>query len=132
MDTLVVDAPRKHAYGVLALGAALLVVTVFTDPAGRLLTAPAAVTALVLGLRDLRSGPVLTADAEGVVVKDGWRRVHAPWSAVERMRVVKDRRAVLLELDVGRTVVLLSRNRLGRWPSDVLTELLELRDLSRR
>jgi hypothetical protein len=57
--------------------------------------------------------------------------VSVPWDRVERMRVVRDRRAALLELDLGVTVVVLSRNRLGRWPEDVLTDLLAVRDLSR-
>ena len=127
MDTLVVETPRRVGVGALALAAVLLVVTLLSDPAGRLLTAPGALVALVLGLRDLRGGTLLAADAEGVVVRDGWRRVHARWSAVERMRVLKDRRTELLELDLGSTVVLLSRNRLGRLPEDVLTELLEVR-----
>ena len=127
VDTLVVDAQRRWAYGLLATAAVLLVVGVVSDAGGRLLTLPAALVALVLGVRDLVAGPVLTADAHEVVVREGWRRVHAPWSAVERMRVVKDRRAELLELDVGRTVVLLSRNRLGRLPEDVLADLLALR-----
>jgi hypothetical protein len=41
--------------------------------------------------------------------------------------VLRDRRAELLELDVGRTVVLLSRLRLGRLPEDVLADLQAVR-----
>ena len=128
VDTLTVEAQRGVAYGALALAVVLAVVTVLTDTPGRLLTVPAALGALVVGLRDLRGGPLVTADAAGITARDGWRRVSAPWSAVERMRVVKDRRAELLELDLGRTIVVLSRTRLGRLPEDVLTELLEVRD----
>ena len=47
----------------------------------------------------------------------GWRRVRAAWPEVERMRVVRDRRAELLELDLGHTVVLLSRTRMDRLPA---------------
>jgi hypothetical protein len=131
VDTLVVATSRRLARGLLAAAAVLTVVTVLSDPAGRLLTAPAAVVALVLGLRDLRGGPVLVADADGVSVNTGWRRVHAAWTEVERMRVVRDRRAELLELDIGRTVVLLSRTRMDRLPADVLTDLLAVRDDAR-
>jgi hypothetical protein len=127
VDTLVVATSRRLARGLLAAAAVLAVVTVLSDPAGRLLTAPAAVAALVLGIRDLRSGPVLVADAGGVSVNTGWRRVRAPWAEVERMRVVRDRRAELLELDLGRTMVLLSRTRMDRLPADVLTDLLAVR-----
>ena len=105
----------------------LAVVAILSDPAGRLLAFPAAVAVLVLAIRDLRSGPVLVADAQGVELLQGLHRIRAPWSAVERMRVVRDRRSELLELDVGRTVALLSRQRLGRLPDDVLTDLLAVR-----
>ena len=127
VDTLVVGASRRLARGLLAGAGVLAVVTVLSDPAGRLLTAPAALVALVLGVRDLRAGPVLVADDGGVAVNTGWRHVRAPWGDVERLRVVRDRRAELLELDVGRTVLLLSRTRLGRVPADVLTDLLAVR-----
>ena len=127
VDTLIVEAQRRSGYGLVALAAVLAVVTLLSDPAGRLLTAPAAVAALVLGLRDLRGGPVLVADAAGVQVRHGWRRVVAGWPEVERMRVLRDRRAELLELDLGRTVVLLSRLRLGRLPEDVLADLQAVR-----
>ena len=127
VDTLVVEAQRRTAYGLLALAGVLVVVTLLSDAAGRLLTAPAAVAALVLGLRDLRSGPVLVADPSGVQVRHGWRRVAATWPEVERMRVLRDRRTELLELDLGRTVVLLSRLRLGRLPEDVLADLQAIR-----
>ena len=132
MDTLVVAAPRRLARGLLAAAAVLAVVTVLSDPAGRLLTAPAALGALVLGVRDLRAGPVLVAGADGVSVSTGWRHVHAAWPEVERMRVVRDRRAELLELDVGRTVVLLSRTRLNRLPAEVLIDLLAVQAGVRR
>ena len=132
MDTLVVAAPRRLARGLLAAAAVLAVVTVLSDPAGRLLAAPAALGALVLGVRDLRAGPVLVAGADGVTVDTGWRRMQATWPEVERMRVVRDRRAELLELDLGRTVVLLSRTRLNRLPADVLTDLLAVRAGVRR
>jgi hypothetical protein len=131
MDTLIIPVPKRRAYGGFAFAAALAVVTALSDPAGRLLTAPAAVAVLVLAVRDLRSGPVLQAGPAGLEVLQGLRRVSVGWARVERMRVVKDRRTEMLELDLGSTLALLSRNRLGRLPEDVLTELLAIRDAVR-
>jgi hypothetical protein len=128
MDTLVVEAPRRRGYGLLAFAVVLAVVALLSDPAGRLLTAPAAVAVLALGIRDLRSGPLLRADAEGVEVQQGLRRIRVAWAQVERMRVVRDRRTELLELDLGSTLALLSRQRLGRLPDDVLADLITIRD----
>jgi hypothetical protein len=127
MDTLIIPVPRQRAYGLLTLTAVLVAVTLLSDAAGRLLTAPAALITLALALRDLVSGPVLRADAAGVAVLQGVRTLHADWSQVERMRVVKDRRTEMLELDLGTTIALLSRHRLGSYPAEVLTELLALR-----
>ena len=127
MDTLIIPVPRRRAYGLLAFTVVLVVVTLLSDQAGRLLTAPAALITLALALRDLTSGPVLRADAIGVAVLQGLRTLHASWSQVERMRVVKDRRTEMLELDLGSTLALLSRHRLGRLPEDVLTDLLAIR-----
>lgn len=127
MDTLIIPVPRQRAHALLALAAVLVVVTGLSDPAGRLLTAPAAVAVLALALRDLRSGPVLRAGPDGVEVLQGLRRLRAGWDRVERMRVVRDRRTEMLELDLGSTLALLSRNRLGRLPEEVLTELVAIR-----
>jgi len=127
MDTLVIEPVRRLGYGMLLLAAALAAVAVLVDSAGRLLAGPAAVIALGVAVRELRGGPLLVADSTRVVVRQGWRTVAAPWPQVERMRVIKDRRAELLEIDIGRTVLLLSRARLGRYPADVLTDLLALR-----
>jgi hypothetical protein len=127
VDTLVVRVQPRLAYGALGLAAVLAGIAVLSDPAGRVLTVPGVVCALVLGLRDVRRGPILEADAAGVRVRDGWRRVAAPWADVERMRVLRDRRTELLELDLGRTVVVVSRARLGRLPEDVLTDLQAVR-----
>jgi hypothetical protein len=131
VNRLVVAAPRRSAYGLLLLAGVLAAATALSDPGGRLLTAPAALAALVLGLRGLDRRPLLLADAGGIAVRDGWRRLTAPWDGVERMRVVRDRRAALLELDLGHTLVVLSQARLGRLPEDVLTELLAVRSLRR-
>jgi hypothetical protein len=127
MDTLVVPVPRRRAYGLLAFFVVLLVVALLSDPAGRLLALPAAVAVLALSIRDLFSGPVLRAGPDGVEVLQGLRRTAVGWDHVERMRVVKDRRTEMLELDLGRTLALLSRNRLGRYASEVLSELEAIR-----
>ena len=128
MDTLVVPLPRKRAYGLCCLATVLAVVTALSDPAGRLLAGPATVAVLALAVRDLRSGPVLRADAVALEVLQGVRRTRVVWAQVERMRVVRDRRAELLELDFGDTLALLSRQRLGRLPDEVLADLIAVRD----
>ncbi len=127
MDTLVIDADRRSGLALLAGALLLAALTVVADPGGRLLAAPAAVIALLAAVRELRGGALLRADREGVVVRQGWRTVSAGWEQVERLRVVKDRRAELLEIDVGATVLVLSRQRLGRYPADVLADLQALR-----
>ena len=124
---LVCDTSRRLGFGLLAAAALLAVVTGLSDPAGRLLSAPAAVAALVLAARERALGPALLADHEHLVVRQGWHRVTVGWGAVEHLRVVQDRRAELVEIDVGSTVLLLTRARLGRYPADVLVDLLALR-----
>lgn len=131
MEVLVVTPARRIGFGALALAAGLAVVTARSDPAGQLLSAPACLAALAVGLRDLRRRPLLRADGAGLTVLDGWRRVTASWQQVERMRVVKDRRTELLELDLGTTMLLLPRSRLGRSAQDVLDDLLAIREVSR-
>jgi hypothetical protein len=128
MDTLIIPVPRQRAYGLLAFSGVLAVVADLSDAAGRLLALPAALIVLGLATRDLKGGPVLRADADGIDVLQGLRRIRVPWSRVERMRVVRERRTEMLELDLGSTLALLSRNRLGRLPDDVLTDLLTIRD----
>jgi hypothetical protein len=127
MDTLIITIPRRRAYGLLALAGALAVLADLSDAAGRLLALPAALVVLGLALRDLRSGPLLHADAAGIDVLQGLRRIRVPWSRVERMRIVRDRRTEMLELDLGSTLALLSRNRLGRLPDGVLIDLQTIR-----
>ncbi|GAC1439327.1 MAG: hypothetical protein NVSMB55_00400 [Mycobacteriales bacterium] len=119
--------PRRRSYGLLVFAAALLAVAALSDQAGRLLALPAAVASVGLAVRDLRGGTVLVADRSGLDVEQGLRRIRVPWVEVERMRVLRDRRAELLELDLGRTLALLSRQRLGRLPQEVLADLLAVR-----
>ncbi len=119
-------APAAAA-GLLVAAAALLVLALGADAAGRLLAVPAAVVLAGAGLRDLLLRPVLRADAAGLEVVSGLRRLRLPWSSVERLDVVTDRRTPLLQVDLGGTVVVLSRLRLGRAPADVLAELRAVR-----
>lgn len=118
---------RATAAVLVAAGVLLAALALTTDPAGRVLVLPAAALLVALGVRDLLLRPVLAADAGGVAVVTGLRRLHTPWDRVERLRVVTDRRTPVLELDLGDTVVVLGRLRLGRAPLDVLTELEAVR-----
>ena len=96
------------------------------DPAGRLLLVAAALWLAVLAGRDLLLAPVLDTDLDGLRVVDGWRRIEVAWSGVEDVRLVTDRRAPLVELDLGDRLVVLSRRRLARSPSEVVDELTAL------
>ena len=79
---------------------------------------------LLRGLLALR--PVLRADTAGLEVVVGLRRRQLSWPEVHGLRVVDDRRTPLLEVDLGSTLVVLTRRRLGRPPDVVLDELLAL------
>ena len=120
-----VTAAPARTTGVLSLLAALALLagTGVADPAGRVLLVPAGVLLALLAARDLLLRPVLEADTAGLSVVDGWRRRPLAWSQVEAVRLVTDRRVPLLELDLGRRVVVLSRRRLGRPPTEVVDEL---------
>jgi hypothetical protein len=107
---------------------ALLAGTALADPVGRLLLAVAGVAALLVGLRDLLLRPVLSADASGLTVVDGWTRRHAAWTEGVALEVVRDRRTPLLSVDLGHHLVVLSRRRLGVEPADALAALAALRD----
>ncbi len=107
----------------VALGAALLASTAVADPVGRILLAVAGLAALIVGVRDLLLHPVLTADASGLTVVDGWTRRRAAWTAEVVLAVVRDRRTPLLSVDLGDRLVVLSRRRLGTDPADALAAL---------
>ena len=117
-------APPRAATLLLVVGAVVLgCAAVVADPAGRVLTLPAALILTVLVARDLLCGPVLQAGPEGLSVLSGWRRVQRPWSEVVAMTIQTHRRTPVLDLDLGETVVVLGRGRLGRAPSEVLSLL---------
>ena len=124
LGPVVTAAPARSTALLLLAGAVLLaLVALAADPHGRLLAAPAALLLAALGLRDLLLRPVLAAGAWGLEVVTGLRRRHVPWHSLEGLRVVTDRRTPLLELDLGTTLVVLPRSRLGRDPQEVLAEL---------
>jgi hypothetical protein len=125
---VVTAGPARSTAALLLLAAGvLLAVALAADPAGSLLAGPAAVLLGGLALRDLLLRPVLRAGPEGLEVVTGLRRRRLPWSAVEGLRVVTDRRTALLELDLGSSLVVLPRARLGRAPQQVLDELSAVR-----
>ena len=129
---MVTAGPAPATPVALLAGALVLVaLAVGSDVPGRVLAVPAALVLALLGLRDLVLRPVLRADDEGLEVVTGLRRLRLPWSQVEGLSVVTDRRAPLLQVDLGSTLVVLGRTRLGRPPQDVLEALLPLQARSR-
>lgn len=112
----------------LVVGTVLALAGASGDAGGRLLAWSAAAVLIGAGVRALLLRPVLRADASGLSVVDGLRRTTVSWAQVEGMRVVRDRRTPLLELDLGRALVVLSRSRLGRPPTDVLADLSALQE----
>ncbi len=95
------------------------------DPAGRLLLGVAAAVLLGEGLRSALLRPTLVASADGVSVVHGLSRRHYPWDEVVTVDVLGGgrprRRAQALELDLGRTVVLVAAYRLGRPLTEVVS-----------
>lgn len=122
-DELRIDPPRRITVLAALAGLVALVALVAADTGGRLLAVPVLLGAALLVVRDLVCGPLLLADAEGLDVLDGVRRVRVAWGELERVRVVKDRRARVLEVDTGHRVVALSGTRLGQHPADVVEAL---------
>ena len=126
--TLVLGPPRQITGLLALLAAAFAVGAAVADPAARVPLVPGALIAAVAAGRDLVLRPVLRADQQGLTLLATWRQVSVPWSGVAAMTVRTDRRTPVLDLDLGVTVVVLSRVRLGRAPSAVLAELRALRD----
>ncbi len=117
---------RTSSVLLLLTAVGLLAGAAVADPAGRLLLVAAALWLTVLAGRDLLLAPVLDARAEGLRVVDGWHRIQVAWSQVDRVRLVTDRRAPLVELDLGDRLVVLSRRRLGRPPQEIVDQLTTL------
>ena len=124
---VVTAGPSPGSCLALLAGAGVLVLLGLAgDAGGRVLAWPAAALLAAAALRDLALRPTLRADRAGVEIVTALRRRWTPWQQVEGMRVVTDRRTPVLEVDVGATLLVLSRRRLGRAPASVLEELLEL------
>ena len=124
---MVVAGSGRRTGCALLVGAVVVVLgSLLTDSAGRVLALPAALLLAAAAARELVLQPVLRADPDGLEVVVGLRRHRVAWDDVERLRVVRDRRTPLLEIDLGSTLVVLSRARLGRSPDDVLAELSAL------
>ena len=111
----------------LAVAVVLLALLPVVDRLGWVILVPAGLCAAAFAVRDLLLTPVLAADAEGMCVREGVRRVSAGWGQVQRLRIVRDRRTALLEIDLGDHVLVLSRRRLGTAPENVLAQLEQLR-----
>ncbi|MCU1594726.1 MAG: hypothetical protein JWO12_2118 [Frankiales bacterium] len=111
----------------LVAGAMALLLGLQLDPLALLLAVPTFVVLAGLGTRDLLLRPTVRASATSLTVVRGLGRITVDWEAVERVRVVTDRRTPLLEIDLGDTLVVLSRTRLGAPPYLVLAELDALR-----
>jgi Protein of unknown function (DUF2581). len=105
-----------------------------TDLTGRFLVLVAGIGLLAFAAGDLFVRPRLRADSVGVTARTLTSRIELPWSRVEGVRVDQRRgiaiRSVLLEIDAGETIVLLSRHALGTDPRDVADTLAELRPLT--
>ena len=123
---------RAGSVLLLLTAVGLLAGATVADPAGRLLLVAAALGLAILAGRDLLLTPVLDADTEGLRIVVGWRRIEVAWSRVENVRLVTDRRAPLVELDLGDRLVVLSRRRLARSPRDIVDELTDLWTVGRR
>ncbi len=115
--------PRGLAWAQVATSVVVLALSSVADPAGRFLLVPAALVVLALGLRDALQRPVLRASDDGLEVVSGRHRVRCPWADVEQVRVLRDRRTPLLEIDLAGTLVVLSGRRLGVPPAQALAAL---------
>ena len=117
-------APPRQITALMTVGMAALAGTAaLADPAGQVLALPGALLLAVLIVRDLTLGPVLRADRDGLTVLSGRRQLQVPWADVVAMTVQTTRRTPVLDLDLGATVVVLGRGRLGRAPNEVLAHL---------
>lgn len=118
------------------LGAALLLaVLAFVfgrhDPVQWVTGAVFVIALLGWALRDLLLPVRLTAGPDGVSLLVGLRRLHLPWSVIERVRVDRSERHGLrseaLEIDAGDSLHLFSANDLGAAPDEVAELLASMR-----
>lgn len=111
----------------VALGTGTLAVAQ-TGP-GRFFAAVVAVGTAVEAVRGLV--PTLVADADGLTVTHGLRRVHLAWADVHRIGSLEGqavrRRANALEIDLGERLLVVPRYRLGAPVPDVVSALSSIR-----
>ncbi|MGV0714595.1 PH domain-containing protein [Mycolicibacterium sp. XJ662] len=118
------------ACGVAGLILAISVVTVVTDPPGRLLGGVAAVGLLVFATMSWRARPKLAIAGDGLVFR-GWTGTrHLQRGDIRRIRITEFRRLArkqrLLEIDtVDDRLLVFTRWDLGTDPLDVLDALTE-------
>jgi len=90
------------------------------------------------GAEALRGGllrPTIAADAEGLDVVSGLRRIRVPWGSVRTIGAMGEpstgarlrRRAEALEIDLGERLLLVPRYRLGAPVADVVSRLETIR-----
>ena len=130
-DGLHLGPPPVRLLSLAGLAVLLAAAAVFSDLAGRVLTVPMLLGTLAVLGRDLALRPVLAADETGLSLVVGVRRVAVTWPEVEGLRVVRERRTPLLEVDLGASVLVAAPGRLGVPPQVALEQLQALRAAAR-
>ena len=123
--------PPVRLLSLAGLAVLLAAAAVFSDLPGRVLTVPMLLGTLAVLGRDLALRPVLAADETGLSLVVGVGRVVVSWPEVERLRVVRERRTPLLEVDLGASVLVVAPGRLGVAPEEALEQLQALRAAAR-
>lgn len=102
-----------------------------TDAEGRLLLIAAALLLAGLCLSDLVLRPRLAADPNGVTLRSASGRLWLPWERVDAVRAEAIARhgirSVMLEIDSGDQLYVLSRRQLGARPEAVAEAINALR-----
>ena len=118
------------ACGFLGLLMAIGVVTVVTDPPGRILGGIAAVGLLAFASMSWRARPKLAITPEGLVVRGWWRTHLLRRDDIAKIRITEFRRIArkvrLLEIDTADdSLLVFTRWDLGTDPLDVLDALTD-------
>jgi Bacterial PH domain len=116
------------ACGIFGLILAIAVVTLITDPPGRVLVGVAAVGLLVFASMSWRARPKLAISDAGLVTRDWWRTNLLRRGDIKLIRITEFRRLArkvrLLEIDtVDDRLLVFTRWDLGTDPLDVLDAL---------
>ena len=116
--------------GVVGLIMAAGVVTLVTDPPGRVLVGVAAVGLLVFAIMSWRARPKLAISDGALVFRGGWRTRHLGHADIKLIRITEFRRigrkVRLLEIDTtDDRLLVLSRWDLGADPLRVLDALTD-------